>query len=67
MTPMLMITINVPDGDENVGVHTVARAVLPGNVKPMLRRAVQALVAELNAVDECPWHRAAQPQGESNI
>jgi hypothetical protein len=61
---MMTITISIPDDDdENIGIHTVARAVLPGNVKPMLRRAVRALEAELNAVDECPWHRAMRPQG----
>lgn len=57
---MMTLTIEVPTKDGNICVRTVARDVSREDVKPMLRRAIQALEAEFAAVDECPWHRAEQ-------
>ena len=56
----MTLTVEVPNGDGNISVRTVARDVSREDVKPMLRRAINALEAELRAVDECPWHRASK-------
>ena len=57
---MMTFTIEVPNGDGNIGVRTVARDVSPREVKPMLRRAIEALEAEMQDFDKCPWHGVEQ-------
>lgn len=54
---MMTITISIPNDTGNVGIHTSARDVSPSEIKPMLLRAIHALQAELDAVDDCPYHQ----------
>lgn len=57
--PEMTITISVREG-ENVGVHTKAEDVSEAQVRPMLDRAVRALLAEREALESCPYHQRAK-------
>ena len=54
----LTITIYVTD-DPNVSVKTQAVDVIEAQIRPALKRAQRALQAEVDALEECPYHRRA--------
>jgi len=41
---------------ENISIRTQAEDISRSEARPALVRAVVALQAELDALDECPWH-----------
>lgn len=55
----LTLTIAVTE-DENVSVRVRARDVSRAQIRPALKRAQQALQAEIDDLENCPWHRHDQ-------
>jgi hypothetical protein len=52
----LTLTITVTE-DENISVQTRARDVSEAQVRPILFRALHALQAEIDALEDCPFHK----------
>lgn len=53
----ITLTISVTES-ENVSVRTQARNISQAQIRPALIRAHHALQAEIDALDNCPWHQA---------
>lgn len=59
---MMTITIEVPPDDgSNGSMRTVVRGLSRDEVKPYLQRAIKMVEAEIEAFDECPWHKKPEP------
>lgn len=52
----LTITITISD-DPNVSIQTHAVKVTEEQIRPALARAMSALQAEIDALEECPYHK----------
>jgi len=54
----ISLTITVTE-DPNVSVKTQARDVSEAQIRPALLRAQRALQAEIDALEDCPYHQRA--------
>ncbi len=55
---MMRITIEVPAAFNcNVGIRTEAEGVPEQAIRPMLQMAMDALVAEIDSLEDCPYHQ----------
>lgn len=51
------LTICVMDGDENASVRTTASPMAESDIRPLIDRALAALQAERDALENCAYHR----------